>query len=239
MRPPVASKTMAGPEIIRRSLLAGTLGISGPTVVIDTFRAFSTTAYLLGRGAAHIVLTDTLDEARARARSIPHSILCGEDDGQRPEDFNLGNSPIEVERSPDLDGCVVVMRTSAGSRGVVKALRSGADPVYAASLVVAGATVAAVLCEPRVTIVASGLSGITPADEDEETADLIARRLHRRSDDSERLNRIRTGAGAQRLRTTPWIDPGDLDRCLAVDRFDFAMRARLENGLAVLRREDM
>lgn len=229
---------MPYPRITRRSLLAGTHGLSGPTIVIDTFRAFTTAAFLLDRGVDRIVLVETLDGARMRARSIPGSVLCGEDEGRKPTDFDLGNSPIEAESCPDPPGRVVVMRTSAGTRSVVNALRSGADPVYAASLVVAGATIAAVRREPQVTIVASGLSGITPADEDEETADLIANQLLGRPDDPERLDRIRSGAGAHRLRTTPWIDPDDLERCLAIDRFDFAMRARLEDGVAVLLREE-
>ena len=229
---------MAAPRITRRSLLAGIHGISGPTIVIDTFRAFTTAAFLLGRGVDRIVLTETLDEARDRSLSIPGSILCGEKGGRRPDDFDLGNSPVEVERYRDPEGRIVVMRTSAGTRGVVRALESEATPVYAASLVVAGATTAAVRRRTEIVIIASGLSGITVADEDEETAGLIASRLQEHPNDPERLHRIRSGAGAQRLATTAWIDPEDLDRCLEVDRFDFAMRARLEDGVVVLRRED-
>ena len=230
---------MADPIITRRSLLAGTHGISGPTIVIDTFRAFTTAAFLLGRGVDHIVLTETLDEARDRSLSIPDAILCGEEEGRRPVDFDLGNSPIEVERSDAPTGRVVVMRTSAGTRSVVSALRSGADPVYAASLVVAGATASAVRSRTEVVIVASGLSGLTIADEDEETAGLIATRILEQPDDHDLLNRIRSGTGADRLMTTTWIDPEDLDRCLEVDRFNFAMRASIEDSLVVLRREEV
>jgi 2-phosphosulfolactate phosphatase len=227
------------PEITRHSLLAGTQGITGPTVVIDTFRAFTTAALLLDRGVDRIVLTEILDEARSRSRLIPDSILCGEEGGRRPDDFDLGNSPAEAERYLDPERGVVVMRTSSGTRSVVSALRSGADPVYAASLVVAGATASAVRSHPQVTIVASGLGGITPADEDEETAGLISEHIRGDSIDPNRLDRIRSGAGADRLRTTPWIDPEDLERCLEVDRFNFAMRVKLEDGVAVLRREDL
>mgnify|MGYP001820001530 CR=1 FL=1 len=203
--------------------------------MIDTFRAFSTAAYLVDRGVDHIVLTETLDEARARARSIPGSILCGEVEGRRPDDFDLGNSPAEVARFADLMDRTVVMRTSAGTRATVRALRSGADPVYAASLVVAGSTASAVRHSAQVTIVASGLEGASVADEDEETADLISDRILGIPDDSERLDRIRGGEGAERLRTTAWIDPEDLARCLEVDRFAFALHARLTRDTATLR----
>ncbi len=226
---------MTTPKITRRSLLAGTHGISGPAIVIDTFRAFTTAAFLLDRGVDRILLAETLDEARERSLSIADSILCGEEGGRRPDDFDLGNSPVAVEHYDRLEGRTVVMRTSAGTRSVVSALRSGANPVYAASLVVAGATASAVRDRTNVVIVASGLGGITIADEDEETAGLIAARLLEQPDDPDRLDRIRTGAGADRLRTTPWIDPEDLGRCLDVDRFDFAMRVKIEDRVAVLR----
>ena len=208
--------------------------MSGPTVVIDTFRAFSTAAYLVDRGVDHIVFAETLDEARTRARAISDSILCGEDGGRKPDDFDLGNSPVEVDAFPDLAGRTVIMRTSAGTRTLVRALRSGADPVYAASLVVAASTAAAVRTLPRVTIIASGLEGVSIADEDEETAGLISDRILGRADDPMRTSRIQGGGGATRLRSTPWIDPEDLARCLDVDRFHFALRAGFDRGVATL-----
>ena len=209
--------------------------MSGPTVVIDTFRAFSTAAYLFDRGVDHIVLTETLDEARTRALTIPDPILCGEDGGRMPDDFDLGNSPVEVGAFPDLAGRTVIMRTSAGTRTLVRALRSGADPVYAASLVVAASTAAAVRRSPRVTIIASGLGGVSIADEDEETAGLISDRILGRADDPMRTSRIQGGGGATRLRSTPSIDPEDLARCLDVDRFPFALRVRLNEGVVTVR----
>lgn len=209
--------------------------MSGPTIVIDTFRAFTTAAHLVANGADHIVLAETLDEARSRAASIPDSILCGEDGGRKPDDFDLGNSPAEVDACRDLADRTVVMRTSGGTRTVVRVLRSGADPVYAASLVVAGSTVEAVRSLGRVTIIASGLAGVSIADEDEETADLISDRLLGRIDDPLRVNRIDGGEGAARLRSSPWIDPSDLALCLDVDRYQFALGSSFVGGAATLR----
>lgn len=223
------------PTILRRSLLEGATGVSGATVVIDTFRAFSTAAYLMDRGVHHIELTETLDEARERAGANPDSVLCGEDGGRKPLDFDLGNSPVEVTQVRGLTGRTVVMRTSAGTRAVVQALKSGGDPVYAASLVIAGSTASAVRGSPRVTIVASGLGGVSIADEDEETAGLITDRILGRADDPFRIDRIRSGEGAARLRSSPWIDSVDLTRCLEIDRFGFALRAGFDGGVATLR----
>lgn len=225
---------MTAPIIIRRSFVEGADGVSGPTVVIDTFRAFSTAAYLINNGVDHIVLAETLDEARSRAASVPNSVLCGEDGGRKPEDFDLGNSPVEAAAYPNLAGRTVVMRTSSGTRTVVRALRSGAEPVYAASLVVAGSTAAAVRDLARVTIIASGLAGISIADEDEETAGLISDRILGRADDPLRIDRIRKGEGTARLRSSSWINPVDLTHCLDVDRFRFALHASSVGGVATL-----
>lgn len=229
---------MGVPQIVRRSLLGGAEDAAGATIIVDTFRAFSTAAELLARDVERIVLTETLDVARDVARTLPGSILCGEEGGRRPEDFDLGNSPTEARSFPDPVGRVVVMRTSSGARGVVAALRAGAHPVFAASLMVAGATANAVRFEPQVTIVASGLNGTQSADEDEETADLISERLLRIPEDDRRLDRVRSGAGAARLRSTPWIDPFDLECCLEVDRYSFALRAALDHGVPTLQAFD-
>jgi len=66
-------------------------------------------------------------------------------------------------------------------------------------------------------------------------ADLIADRILGRADDPHRINRVRSGEGATRLRSTPWIDPEDLERCLKIDRFSFALRAGIEDGIRTLR----
>ena len=227
---------MTRPTIIRRSLLAGAQQATGATVVIDTFRAFTTAAYLLERGVRRIILEETLDGARRRASAVPGSILCGEEGGRRPDDFALGNSPAEVITHADLETRTVVMRTSSGTRGVLAALRAGAAPVYAASLVVAGATADAVRRYSAVTIVASGLGGTTVADEDEETANLIEELLTDRTPDPDRRRRILEGAGTRRLTTTPWIDPADLALCLDISRFGFALEATPDDGAVTLTR---
>jgi hypothetical protein len=86
-----------------------------------------------------------------------------------------------------------------------------------------------------VTIVASGLGDALIADEDEETASLVSDRILGRADDPHRINRVRNGESARRLRSTPWIDPEDLEGCLDIDRFSFALRACLEDGVRTLR----
>lgn len=222
-------------NISRRAGLEGAAEASGPTVVIDTFRAFSTTAYLLDAGVSRLVLTDGLDEARRIAASLDHALLCGEEGSRSPDDFDLGNSPTEVLQRTDLPGRTVVMRTSAGTRCVAAAVAGGAGPVYAASLVVAGSTASALADEPTVTLVSSGGSVTVPHDEDDYTGDLIARMVGGHTPHyAAVVDAVRAGTGTARLRATPWIDDRDIDHCLVVDKFDFVMEAAVSDGLLTL-----
>ena len=129
-------------------------------------------------------------------------------------------------------------RSSSGTRCARAALRSGAEPLYVASLVVAGATAAAVARFPRVTVVASGLGGTERATEDEICAGFLTRLMSGLEPDP-----IPVGAAAascdraQLLREVDFTHPDDVDLCCDVDRFDFAMAAQPEDGLLRVRRE--
>jgi 2-phosphosulfolactate phosphatase len=230
-------------KIPRLSLIEGAATATGAVAVVDTFRAYSTAAYLFDRGLARLVLTSTLDEARTLSAALPDSLLCGEDRGRRPADFDLGNSPGEVQARDDLRGKTVVLRTSAGTRCLLAALGNGARPVFAASLVVASATARALAAFTPITIVASGRAGIDRADEDEATADLIAHLLRGATTvEAEGVaiaQRIRGGAGAARLLTADWAHPDDLALCLDVDRFPFAIRAVRDRDTVLLERVEL
>lgn len=205
--------------------LEGASVATGPTAVIDTFRAFSTAAYLVAAGAGPILLTETMDEARAVAARTDDAILCGEDRGRKPVDFDLGNSPGEITDIGRLEGIPVVQRTSAGTRCARAALRSGADPLFAASLVVASATARSLANAASVTVVASGRLGTIRAEEDDATAELIGALITQAPIDSAALIRgIRVGPSAERLRRADWAHDDDIELCLDVDRFDFSMR---------------
>ncbi|MEZ5217179.1 MAG: 2-phosphosulfolactate phosphatase [Ilumatobacteraceae bacterium] len=116
-------------------------GVGGTVVAIDVIRAFTTAAYAFGAGAREIWLVAGVEEALALGDSIPGALVMGEDRGRRPEGFTYPNSPV-VLAGADLEGRTLVQRTSAGTQGVVMA--SDAERLFAASLVCASATAAAV-----------------------------------------------------------------------------------------------
>ena len=213
-------------------------GVTGAVVAVDVIRAFTTAACAFAAGAREIWLVADVDEALALAARHPGSVVMGEERGLRPDGFHLSNSPVAALEA-DLDGRVVVQRTSAGTRGAVVAV--DAERLFVASLVCASATAAAVeatgLGAPAYVLTGWFQDDVHHGDDDRATAELI--------------ERVRTGAPARADETASFVagtrealrtlqlgdghvHPDDIVVATDVDRFDFAMEAeRVDGGLRV------
>ena len=214
----------------------GCADIGDVAVVVDVLRAFSFAAYALDAGVERIVLMDDLDEAKAVAATIPGA-LAGKD-GPPEQGFDLFNSPGQLLERADLAGRTVVHRTAAGTIGAVAA--RAATHLYCASFVVAGATAQRIraLQPAAVTFVVTGDGG--RAEEDLACAEHIAARADDPGAEPGPHLRRAAPAGARLRRGIELghrgIHRDDVDLCLHVDRFDFAMRATEEDGLLTLRK---
>ncbi|MFJ3234033.1 2-phosphosulfolactate phosphatase [Streptomyces sp. NPDC086787] len=206
-------------------------------VVVDVMRAFTVTAWAFSRGAERIVLASSDGEALALKESRRGWLALK--DGAPAAGFDTVNAPGLI-RSLDLTGRTVVQKTTAGTVG---ALAVASTPlVLCASFVVAGATARFLKTEGGsgpVTFVVTGDAG--RAAEDLACAEYIERRLV--GDDvgvAPYLHRARTSRAAADLadgvrRGYPGVHPDDVDLCLEVDTFSYAMVARQEDSLTVLR----
>jgi 2-phosphosulfolactate phosphatase len=221
-------------RIVHCDGVAGAGAARGTVVVIDVLRAFTVSAYALAGGAAMCRLVGELDEARALARRIPGSVISAEVEGLPVEGIAISNSPTLV-RDADLRGRTLVQRTSSGTRGVVAA--TGADRLFACSLVVAAATARAILAaEPElVTLVATGADRGHP--EDRACAAYLEALLSGSPPDlpellaplrlTDRYRELAAGGG-------PGFPASDVALALEADRFDFAMPVgRDELGLRI------
>jgi 2-phosphosulfolactate phosphatase len=220
-------------RIVHAGGQAGARSAEGTAVVIDVIRAFSTSAYALDAGAECCRLVADLEEAKRLAASIPGSVISAEVHGLPVQGVPISNSPT-LALEADLEGRTLVQRTSSGTQAVVAAF-DRADRVYAASLVVAAATVRALQRDApeQVTLVASGLDLGHP--EDSACARYIEALLHGdRPDLQKLLAPLRDSARYRDYVAGRWpgMPPSDLGYCLAADRFAFAMPAsRDELGL--------
>ncbi len=209
--------------------------VDGAVVAIDVIRAFTTAAYAFGAGARHIFLVDSVEEAVAMKADDPDLLLMGENRGRRPDGFDFSNSPVAVAGA-DLDGRVLVQRTSAGTRGVVAA--RSASRLWCASLVCASATASAVvesgLGAPAYVITGNfvddpQMNGV----DDLATAQLIERA--RCGEDVDADGTARFVASSEEARRTLTLGDGHVDTddivfATRVDAFDFAMEVTRVDG---------
>lgn len=202
-------------------------------VVVDVMRAFTVAAWAFGQGAEKIVLAESLDEALALKADRPKWAALK--DGPPAPGFDLVNSP-GLLRSADLGGRTVVQKTTAGTVGAL-AVRD-ASLVLCAGFVVAEATARLVRTRggDGVTFVVTGEDG--RAEEDLACAQYIARRASgSETDAAEFLGRAARSRAATELAegVRQGVHPDDVELCLELDRFPFAMVAALEDSLMVLR----
>jgi 2-phosphosulfolactate phosphatase len=215
--------------------------VGGAVVAIDVLRAFTTAAYAFGAGASHIFLFADVDEALEFKAANAGLLAMGENHGRRIPGFDFSNSPVEVGGA-DLDGRILVQRTSSGTRGVVAA--ASAARLWCASLVCASATAAAVtssgLGPPSYLI--TGWFPDKPCDsgcDDLLTAQLIERaRTGAPVDADATAKRVAESDEASRTLALggDHVHPEDIELATEVDRFDFAMEVVRTEGLLRLDR---
>ncbi|MFG2899141.1 2-phosphosulfolactate phosphatase [Streptomyces zaomyceticus] len=202
-------------------------------VVVDVMRAFTVAAWAFAQGAERIVLAESLDEALALRARHPEWVALK--DGPPAPGFDAVNSP-GLLRSFDLGGRTVVQKTTAGTVGALAV--KDASLVLCASFVVAEATARLLRSREHddVTFVVTGEDG--RADEDLACAQYIALRgAGAGTDAADFLRRAGASRAAHELAqgVRQGVHPDDVELCLELDRFPFAMVATPEDSLMVLR----
>lgn len=210
---------------------------TGVVVVIDVIRAFTNAAVAFSRGAKEIYPVSKIKEALQFKAQNPNSLACGEEGGLPPEGFDFGNSPTQTN-ALDLSERVIVQRTGAGTQGIVKSIN--AETMFAASLVVANATVSQIrkLAPKTLTFVITGQYAPEHGDEDLACAEYFEALLKDKRPNLEPyIDRVYKSSDA-RFHLDPDLPEfprSDLDYCTNIDAFDFAMSVTKENGHHVIR----
>jgi len=192
-------------------------------VVVDAFRASTTIAILVHKGAL-VVPVASIEEARAYAGA---NLRAGERGSAKVAGFDFGNSPTEILESDVPSGSTVVLSTTNGTR-VVEAAR-GAPAILTGAFVNASALADELDTGgySSLVVVGCGWEG-RRASEDEAAAGAILDRLSERGFElDERARRVveayrsrpadalRENSAARRLERLGY--ERDLDFCLAED----------------------
>jgi 2-phosphosulfolactate phosphatase len=217
------------------SLADGATGAVGTVVIIDVFRAFTTAAVALARGATRVVMVDSLEKALALRQAGVGQLCIGERGGRKPPGFDFGNSPAALAAA-DVAGKTLIQTTTNGTTGVLAAHR--ATRIYAGALVSAEATVQAILRERpnHVTLVAMGRVATDRADEDELCALYLRSRLEGRQPDKAALQTLlttMTPPPSPALLASGDLDPEDRVIATHIDYVDFPVVVRAEGDLLI------
>lgn len=229
-------------RIIRESLFEGAKRAQGVAIVIDVFRAFTSTPLFFRLGAQKVIFVENPDTAFSLKSNHDDILLAGEVDDLLIPGFDLGNSPSEIVSKPPgfFKGRTVVQRTTAGVVGVMSALDQ-AEIVILGSYVMAGAISRYILSQSPppevVTIVATGTYGITKTPEDEGCAEYLEYLLKGgHYDHLETLKNVIFDEAAQKFirGDKAYFPREDPLFCLQRDLFDFVLLAGREGGLVTV-----
>ena len=229
-------------KIIRESLFEGAERARGVTIVIDVFRAFTSTPLFFHFGARKVLFVHDPDEAFSLKSRNGDMLLAGEVDDRLIPGFDLGNSPSEITSKPPgfFRGKIVVQRTTAGVIGVLSALDS-AEIVILGSYVMTRAISRYILSQDPlpevVTIVAAGNYGIEKTPEDEGCADYLEHLLiGSHYDHLEALKGIVFHESAQKFirGDKDYFPREDPLFCLQRDLFDFILLANKHEGVVTV-----
>ncbi|MHC4713963.1 MAG: 2-phosphosulfolactate phosphatase [Planctomycetota bacterium] len=206
-------------------------------VVIDCFRAATSVAVALEAGARAIYPFLSVQEARDEKARRPGALLAGERHAERPEGFDLGNSPREF-RGETVRGREIIMTTTNGTRVITAA--SHAEGLFMCGFVNLTATAEAVLRGRGDVILACAGTAGRFSIEDALCAGLLAEKLARTGselDDSAVFARAAADAPWADLREAAISGRGaahvrraglerDLEDCLALDSLGVAAEIR-------------
>ena len=112
--PPITVDVALAPALLARSERHTNITY----IVVDVIRATTSLCVFFERGCHQVLVAPSIAAARAaRTRLGPHWLLAGEIGGERPDDFDLGNSPAEIA-SAVLAERDILFATTNGTRAL-------------------------------------------------------------------------------------------------------------------------
>jgi 2-phosphosulfolactate phosphatase len=222
-------------------LLDGAKDATGLTVIIDVFRAFSTTCYAMEKGAEKIIPVGNIEKAYQFKEENPEFLLMGERNEMKPHGFNYGNSPAQLLHK-NLKGKTIVHTTSSGTQGIEAA--TNVSEIITGSFVNAGAIVRYIKKQnpETLSLVCMGYACEFPTAEDTLCAEYIRNELKGLPNDFKKMKEIiRKGSGKRFFDPIKqeWAPKDDFDLCLDLNRFNFVLRVEKGSNFNFLQKVEV
>ncbi len=214
-------------------------------LVVDLFRATTTLVSFFEQGGRRCRPVEEVEEALALKKSLGRGwILAGERNAVPPPGFDLGNSPRAFAGSCPADWEGLIMTTTNGTKGLLKAARSGGVVLVASGLNAGAACSRALENGSRTVILCCGRQG-QPTLEDSLCAGLLVERIIESKEGilveggarevldgwlaaGKNLEAAKRSSHARRLQEMGFSD--DLDYCCRVDEAAAVPRYDRESG---------
>jgi len=209
----------------------------GLAVVIDVFRAFTTSCYVYNNGVKKIITVGEIELAYDLKQKNKDYILMGERNGYIQPGFDYGNSP-SVIKDVDFTGKTVILTTSRGTQGIMSVLNI-ADEIITGSFVNVDAIINYIKYRnpEYVSLVCTGVANELSPDEDTACAVYIKNGLLNKVNDFSKIKQHLKEQGYTDMFFDPDIKShpeGDLQSCLDLNKFNFVLRVKKENDLLCL-----
>lgn len=207
------------------------------SVVIDVFRAFTTACYVLKKNPEKYIYATKTGVLVELAVNHTNNVFIGKNEIGANIKYDIPNSPTRVKEIAITDK-LVLHRTEAGSKGILDAV--DADIILATSFVNASATVKYIekLQNPEIKIIPMGHEATTPSIEDDICAEYIKSLLNDKNFDiNPFMQKLKEGPGKYFFLENQWQYPKeDFLYCLEINKFNFAVQAKLYSNYALLMR---
>ncbi len=213
-------------KVYTESLIEGAKRASGVVVIIDVFRACTTAAHIIDRGAQKVLLFEDVNDVFNFKKENPSCILVGERQGIKIEGFDHGNSPYEISRT-DLRNKTVIFTTSSGTKGVHAV--QNAEEILLGSFVNAAATIRYIKekTPEKVFFVAIGELGLEKTDEDELCAKYFKELLEGKVVDFNQVkDKLKNCSAATKFfdKNRPEFEEEDFHCATSLDKFNFVLK---------------
>lgn len=215
-----------------KKLLDGAKEAQGLAVVIDVIRASTTICSLLSKDVNKIITVGELNEAYKLKKENPGFVLMEERNALKPEGFDYGNSPSELE-DVDLKNKTVILTTSNGTKGIVNA--KNADEIIIGCFNNFNAVINYIKGKNSKTIslLALGSDNVnTP--EDEIFAEYLKAKLENKNYDISNLKEKVKDSRSVRITTMAGYAE-DIDYCLKFSLYNIVPKVLKENNMLVIK----
>ena len=208
--------------------------IDGFTIVVDVFRAFTVSYFIMENNPKKYIAVDNIDLAFKLKNEIPDSILIGERKGIKIEGFDYGNSPTEINNK-DFSKNTIIHTTTAGTKGLLR--QPVKNCVVVGSFVNAKALVEYVKTNniKVVNIFCTAEKGKKYGEEDYVFADYLKGKILSEEVDFEEIKqKLRVGSGKV-FSKNGFAPYSDFEHCMDLNKFNFIIfRKSVENDYVTL-----